>query len=794
MLSQLSTRKLSAGFLVALCVSAIAVAIPPVDAAAGAVGISYVTNQYGRSVTEYASLANGNVAPVRSIVGPSTGLHTPEGIVLDASGVLYVANNSSDTITEYAPGAGGDVAPIRTIGGPNSGVSQPGGLALDSVGNLYVADFNGNSWITVYAPGANGDAAPIRTIQGSQTGLSIPAALAVDASDTLYVANSFIQVNSITVYAAGANGNAAPIRTIAGPNTGLNQPVGVALDSAGTVYVANFNGATAITEYAAGADGNVAPTRKISGDKTTLFQPGNITVDASGVLWVPGSLEVAEFSFGSNGNMAPIRVIAGSQTGQNVPAGVAVTALPGPPGPPTNVVAKAAEASAIVSWSPPIDNGGSPITGYTVTASPGGATVTAGRNASSATVSGLTDGTSYTFTVTAANSGGSGPASAASNAVTPAAPQKFPGGPYNPVVPARLLDTRSGLGGSTIGGGQAINVQIAGKGGVPAAATGVVLNVTVATPSADGYLTIWPAGGTRPLASSLNFSAGQTIPNLVQVALGTGGAVSIFNSAGASDVLADVQGYTGAAAKPGAGLFTPVTPSRLLDTRSGGTLGDGGQTDLQVTGAGGVPASGVSGVVLNVTVTNPSAGGYLTIWPAGAVRPLASNLNFTAGLTIPNRVEVQTGTGGRVSIFNFTGSADVIVDVNGWYSDGSGTPPTVGAFTGVTPTRLLDTRSSGSLGPGGVQNLTVTGGPAGLPTSGVTAVVLNVTVTNPSASGFLTVWPAGAGRPTASDLNFSPGQTIPNLVVVGVSSSGAISIFNFAGSADVIVDIAGWYS
>ena len=366
--------------------------------------------------------------------------------------------------------------------------------------------------------------------------------------------------------------------------------------------------------------------------------------------------------------------------------------------------------------------------------------------------------------------------------------------PYNPLVPARVLDTRTGLGGATLGGGQSINVAITGRGGVPANATGVVLNVTVTGPSLGGYLTIWPAGGARPLASSLNFSAAQTIPNLVQVALGTGGGVSIFNSAGSTDVIADVQGYTGPAAGAGAGLFTPVTPARLLDTRAGGTLGPGGRTDLAVAGAGGVPATGVSAVVLNVTVTNPSASGYVTIWPAGANRPLASNLNFTPGLTIPNRVEVQVGSGGKVSILNFAGSADVIVDVNGWYSDGSSTSQTVGKFTGVTPTRLLDTRQSGSLGPGGVQNLNVTGGAAGLPATGVTAVVLNVTVTNPSASGYLTVWPAGTARPTASDLNFDPGQTIPNLVVVGVSAAGQISIFNFAGSSDVIVDIAGWYS
>src|SRR5207245_2703186 len=83
-------------------------------------------------------------------------------------------------------------------------------------------------------------------------------------------------------------------------------------------------------------------------------------------------------------------------------------------------------------------------------------------------------------------------------------------------------------------------------------------------------------------------------------------------------------------------------------------VGSGQSIDVQVTGVGGVPATGVAAAILNVTVTQPTANGYLTVYPAGSGRPLASNLNFVAGQTVPNLVEVALGTGGKVSAFNFT--------------------------------------------------------------------------------------------------------------------------------------------
>ena len=196
----------------------------------------------------------------------------------------------------------------------------------------------------------------------------------------------------------------------------------------------------------------------------------------------------------------------------------------------------------------------------------------------------------------------------------------------------------------------------------------VVLNLTVTEPTAGSFLTAWPAGQLRPLASNLNFSAGQTVPNLVMVKLGVEGRVSLFNNLGSTHVVVDVAGWYGVDPSPGSG-FVALPPSRVLDTRAGARtpLAAGGTRGLQVTGRGGVPAAGVSAVVLNVTVTEPSAGGFLTAWPGGEARPLASNLNFVAGQTVPNLVVVKVGATGQVDLFNNTGTAHVVADVAGWF-------------------------------------------------------------------------------------------------------------------------------
>jgi hypothetical protein len=365
-------------------------------------------------------------------------------------------------------------------------------------------------------------------------------------------------------------------------------------------------------------------------------------------------------------------------------------------------------------------------------------------------------------------------------------------GAYHPLAPARVLDTRTG---TALGPGQSINVPITGQGGVPATGvTAVVLNVTVTNTTAASYLTVYPTGVTRPLASNLNWSAGQTVPNLVEVAVGAGGQVSAYNLAGNVDVIFDVAGYVTATTGPD-GLFNPLPPARILDTRSGTggvTIGPATSIDLQVTGQGGVPASAVAAVVLNVTATNATASSYLTVFPTGATRPTASNLNFVARQTVPNRVMVKVGTGGRITIYNFSGTTDVVADVGGWFTDAASTAGG-SVFSSITPARLLDTRTG--TGPVGANaTVTVSVGGAGIVPSTAKAVVLNVTVTNTTTPSYLTVWPDAVTRPTASDLNWVAGQTVPNLVVVKLGANGMVDVYNLAGSTDVVIDVVGWYS
>jgi hypothetical protein len=377
-------------------------------------------------------------------------------------------------------------------------------------------------------------------------------------------------------------------------------------------------------------------------------------------------------------------------------------------------------------------------------------------------------------------------------------------GRYNPLTPARILDTRTGVGGlaGPVGPGGTVNVQVAGRGGVPATGvTAVAMNVTVTQPTGDGFLTISPTGSPRPLAANLNFTPGKTVPNLVVVKLGTNGQVDMFNSAGSTHVIYDVAGWFSDDPTGNDGRFQPLVPARILDTRTGTgapavRLGPGASLDLQVTGQGGVPAAGAEAVVMNVAVTNTTAESYLTVHPTGEPRPLAANLNWVPGATVSNRVIAKLGTGGRVTIYNNAGLTDVIVDVNGWFTDatqvGAG-----GAYAALVPARILDTRTgtgdiNGPLGPGTTVEVQVTGR-GGVPVNGVTAVILNATVVSPAGPGYLTIFPTGAPRPLASDLNYATGEIRPNLVVVAVGNGGKVSLFT-PTSAHVVFDVAGFFT
>jgi len=398
--------------------------------------------------------------------------------------------------------------------------------------------------------------------------------------------------------------------------------------------------------------------------------------------------------------------------------------------------------------------------------------------------------------------------------------------PYTPVTPFRVCDTRptapgissnqcNGVGEGPIGSGATRAITVDGLGGVPASGVdAVVLNVTAIAPSLGTYLTLYPVGVSRPGTSNVNPAAGEVVANLVEVAVGTGGQVDLFNAAGTTNVALDVEGYV---ASSSTGLLTPLVPTRICDTRATGPgvaanqcntgglspIGAGGTLTFDVHTAGdGIPATGVSAVVFNLTAIGPTTGTVLTAFP-GPSRPTASNLNVNAKEVVPNRVIVPVSSGGTVTIWNGAGSVNVAVDVNGWFGTASGAD-----FTPLTPARICNTQDGNNNDAGCTKGL-VAGGTAGninvagidgVPTMSAphppVAVVVNVTAVNAIAATFLTVYPGpfGATRPNASDLNVPAFETETNLVVVEVGSDGTINLYNALGATNFIVDIFGYYS
>ena len=463
---------------------------------------------------------------------------------------------------------------------------------------------------------------------------------------------------------------------------------------------------------------------------------------------------------------------------------------------PTNVSAISGNASATVSWTPAFD-GGRSIVFYVIKASPGGTTTTVNGSQSSAVVTGLTNGTSYSFTVTAANGVGA-TASGASNAITPSAWI----GQYRPLPPGRILDTRTGAGGVTgpIAGGRTIDIAVVGQGGVPnSGVAAVVLNVTATDPLGAGYLTVYPSGSPRPASSSLNYGTGATVANLLQVPVGTGGNASISVSGAAAQLIADVAGYYTSDVSSGSGLYRPLTPARIADSRNAlglaARLAPGQSASLQVAGQGGVPATGVTGVVLNLTATGPNAAGWLSVLPSGTSFANTSNVNFIPNQTIANRVMTGLGSDGKITIRNGPSNVDAIVDVVGWFTDGSAAAGWKGRYVGLIPNRVLDTR----IGLGGSrlsagQALVSVSGLAGIPSGGTSAVIFNLTATRPSGPDFLTAFPSDSTFANTSDLNLDSGQTLANLTVVRLGPDGRIAIYNAAGTVDAILDVLGYFS
>jgi hypothetical protein len=371
---------------------------------------------------------------------------------------------------------------------------------------------------------------------------------------------------------------------------------------------------------------------------------------------------------------------------------------------------------------------------------------------------------------------------------------------FVPMTPFRVLDTRVGPVppgrplNAKLAGNSVLEVPIRGAGVVPADAVAVVLNITsTEATTSSAYVTAWPTGVPRPLASTLNLQPGANVANSATLQIGADGRISFFTNTGSTHLVADVLGYYAATAPQG---FTGITPVRALDTRVGpvppgraigAPLSGPGVLRLPLAGSFGVPADATA-VAVNVTATQSSSSlAFATIWPAGEPQPLASNLNLQPGFNVANLAVVKLGSGGAVDIYTNIGSTHVVADVVGFYRDGTG-----GRLVPLSPTRLLDTRTGAKIPAGGTADLQVTGS-ASMP-AGATAAVLNLTSTeSASSTGFLTVHPRGSSLPTASTLNYRPPFNVPNQALARLSESGGVALYSGSAASHVVVDAGGYF-
>ncbi len=256
-------------------------------------------------------------------------------------------------------------------------------------------------------------------------------------------------------------------------------------------------------------------------------------------------------------------------------------------------------------------------------------------------------------------------------------------GGFVPVTPSRILDTRAAVGIATttpVGSQQEIQLTVAGVAGVPAASgvTAVALNLTATAPTAPGWVTAWPATSAQPLTvSTLNFAAGETVPNLAIVPIGTDGKIKLFNSAGSTHLIADVFGYF-TSGTAGVGGFVPVAPTRVIDTRNGlAPIRPKGWMPIKASNSP-IPASGVAAVSTNITAVAVDADTWFTAFPTSAgsssvtsvpaaTLPFASNVNSVAGQIVPNATITAVGPEASFWLYNANGTGNAVVDVNGYW-------------------------------------------------------------------------------------------------------------------------------
>lgn len=367
-------------------------------------------------------------------------------------------------------------------------------------------------------------------------------------------------------------------------------------------------------------------------------------------------------------------------------------------------------------------------------------------------------------------------------------------GTFFPLAPARIYDSRRSPNAKVVAGSDR-TIQVTGQGGIPASGvSAVVLNVTEVLGSERGDLELYPTGQQPSRrTSNLNYFRGQAVSVQAQTGLGTGGAINVSLDGGTGDVIVDVFGYYSDGSRSGGAGYTPLTPRRLLDTRTTGhPLVADEDRSVRVTSQDGVPRDATA-VALNATVLDTPTNADLQLYPPDAPPgPRTSNVNVAPGRTRANAAVVRLSDG----YFNMSisqGRASVVLDVVGYYS-----PISPGRFVPLTPQRIFDTRpGSGFAGAG--TSVTSAGRTApvrdqvGVPVD-ATAAVLSVTAIGAGQPLDLSVTPSGATQDRrTSTLNLQPAEAVANLAVTPLGQDGNEFLSASRSKVEVVLDVLGYF-
>ncbi len=353
---------------------------------------------------------------------------------------------------------------------------------------------------------------------------------------------------------------------------------------------------------------------------------------------------------------------------------------------------------------------------------------------------------------------------------------------FIPVTPFRAVDTRNS---TILASGSSRSFTISGSGGVPASALAYSLNVTVVPSGTLQSLTVYPTGGTQP-SFPLMSSDGRVKAQAAIIQAGSNGAITVAAS-NQTQVIVDVNGYFVPASNSAGLAFYPVTPTRLFDTRSGTALAGGSTQNFAIQSTAGIPAT-AQAYSLNITAVPSGNLGDLIVWPAGQAEPATSTLNTGTNITA-NAAIVGAGTNGSISVYT-TGTTNLIIDINGYWA-----PAGTGGLSlyPVTPVRTYNsgTTNSGNTDVSGTVTIPAPSASTGIPGT-PSALLLNATVTPPSALGDIVLWAAGTSEPNVSTLNANDGSVTSNLAIVGLRNG---SVNAFVTSPTILtIDVYGYFA